>query len=320
MRCSARVGVVAAVLGSTLTCLPVLSQVGLFSFGPPDARVAEAGAYTVRWLDSPVAIPNAGHVPSVTWYYSRQQDGSERQRMVSLFADDFSRGLGANWRADGPFAFDWKVAREQDRAFVVGPRDGSALIGLQPTERDVVVSTLVRPRGVLGRFAVGLRTQPNGSAYQLTQDKDGLALRENGLALRPPIATSQLLPGRWYWFEIGIRSHPREVELRLRVFDEARKNVLFCMGPLHTRPSDRNLLRTGLVTLSGSADFSTIYVDPWQARWLDDVRNEFRWDTSGVPAGSYYLVAELCADRQVQRIQVSEYQVEVRNPEPDVRN
>ena len=42
-----------------------------------------------------------------------------------------------------------------------------------------------------------------------------------------------------------------------------------------------------------TAPGAVLYVDPWEARWADDTHNEFRWDTSQVPDGDYYVLAEL---------------------------
>ncbi|HEU4752462.1 MAG TPA: hypothetical protein VFU47_05080, partial [Armatimonadota bacterium] len=76
--------------------------------------------------------------------------------------------------------------------------------------------------------------------------------------------------------------------------------------------ADRMLQRRSSVSLTGPAEFAEIYMDPWSARWCDDSDNTVRWNTSVVPDGDYFLVAELSDGRTITT-EVSRYQVQVRN-------
>jgi hypothetical protein len=67
------------------------------------------------------------------------------------------------------------------------------------------------------------------------------------------------------------------------------------------------------VYLTGPAHYAEVYVDPWEARWLDDRKNQFVWNTESVPDGDYYLIAELSDGRKAPERIVSDFQVQVRN-------
>ncbi|MBM3457024.1 MAG: hypothetical protein FJX77_00610 [Armatimonadetes bacterium] len=315
MRKPARVTVVAIVVGLALLSVPVLAQLELFRLLPPENAIANGGQYLVRWQDSTNAITES--IPSVTWYYSATADGGSRRRVATLLAEDFSQGLQARWRPEGPFSLDWTPNQEPrtGRRFVTGPVQGGPLLSLSPFPPDSVVSVLVRPRGLGGRFTIGCRTQSNSPGFQVRFDRDGLSLLESGFPVGQPHFVPGLVPNQWYWFELSTRTHRREVELRLRVFDESRKRALLCLHPINRRPGNRSLFGEGLIALAGNADFANVYVDPWSARWIDDPENVLRWDTSEVPSGAYFLIAELYGGPRFRQEQISPFQIEVRNPQ-----
>ncbi len=304
------------VVGSLLSAVPTAAQLAPFRFRTPDTTVSAGGAFTVRWTDvGPEDVSES--LTSVTWYYATKPDGSDRKRVKTLFREDFSGGLAANWRARGPFAMDWVIRQDprRERSFLMGSRDSAPLLSQDPIQRDAVVSVLVRPRGIGGKFIIGGRVLSDGGGYEVMSDRNTLAIAESGRVLFQR-RMAELNPNSWYWVEISLRTHKnKDVAVRLRVFDEERKRMLGCMHTLECRPSNPSLLKSGVLSLWGAADFASIYVDPWEARWADDSRNEFRWDTSQVPDGDYYLVAELSDGSGRIQLEVSDYQVQVRNRE-----
>jgi len=289
------------------------------SASPP--RVAPGAPVQIRWTDQMADAVDEG-LTSITWYYASRPDGHDRKRISTRFRDDFRQGYVANWRAEGRFIFDWIVredrSRRPARLFLAGNRDAGRILSRAEPERDTVLSVLLRPRGgAAGEFGVGVRIQPGGRGYEARVSRGCLQLYEGGQKLSECLS-AEVLPRNWYWLEIGTRGRKGDVELRLRVYDEKREMLL--AGLTHVeRPSDRRLLRPGLVGLWGSADFAEVYTDPWECRWTDDGRNELRWDTSDVPPGRYHVVAEVLDCRGKHRLVVSEFQVQVGGEEsPDI--
>lgn len=299
-----------------LPALPALSQAGPCPFQiptPPALRVV-GDSYTVRWED----IPQGGIDPglfSLTWYYTTRRDGADRRRMTTRFRDDFGSGeFRANWKADGPFGYAWTLKEiRRDRNCLVGPPGAGPIISREAMERDSVLSVLVRPASMVPRFAIGLRVQRGDTHYQLRNNGNSLQLLRSGEVLceqrMPP-----LRPGEWYWYELGLWNRSkREVVARVRVYDERRER-LYASFNYDDRCREPGLNGPGLIALWGPAEFAEVYVDPWEARWADDDANQFRWDTSNVPDGTYYLAAELadCTLKNRPGLVVSDFQVELR--------
>ncbi len=286
---------------------PVEAQSLGFRFLPPDSRLALAGSYRVRW-DSPGILLDQG-LTSITWYYATKPDGTDRQRMVTQTKYDFKRGFLGQWQVQGPFQFGWRVDNDGDRWFLRAPRGGGEAVSSEPYSGDFVMSALVRPMGITNTFGVRLRMQPNGNCLEALNERHQLQLASGGRVLRQ--WQSDIGPRQWYWMEVGVRTFKQEVETRVRVYDEKRQRVInSCV--VHSRPGQA-LLRGGFLSLLPQADYSDIYVDPWESRWLDGSRKDFRWDTSSVPNGIYHLVAEVTPDKGQPQLVVSDYQVEVRN-------
>jgi len=270
------------------------------------------GSYTVQWNDQAPGDIDPGLLSSLTWYYASRLDASDRKRITTQFREDFVAGFMRNWRAEGASAEGWAVRRDGRSYYLAGPSDASPAVTVDPTESNVVISALVRPRSLQTGFTLGLRVQPNSGGYELRTTAGGLTITEGGRTVVEQRAPG-LTAGAWYWYEVGLQSRKgREVVLRVRVFDEKRQRLLVDLVE-YDRPGNGALLGPGRVSLSGPADFAELYVDPWEARWVDDCKNQFKWDTSVIPDGDYYLVAEVVDGKNPPRLVVSGYQVQVRN-------
>jgi hypothetical protein len=299
------------------------AQEGAFRISPPVAIRAAGPYYTVRWTDTRDGEIADGLHPSITWYYATLPDGSDRQRMVTGFRDDFSTGtFRTNWRPpDGPFGLDWIIRRERGermKFILAGPADAGIacpLVSQSALDRDIVVSALVRPRGLRGEFGFGLRVQPTGVGYEVRTTSNSIQILHQGKPITDEKRILDVLPRNWYWYEVGICTmggrRANTVDIRVRVLDEKRQRVLADL-PYYGK-CEKDLLKAGFLALWGSADFAEVCVDPWEARWVDDNTNSLKWDTSQVPDGSYYVVAELVDERNPSRLVVSDFQVMVRN-------
>jgi hypothetical protein len=310
----AYLGIALSTLSLGLLALPARSQCNTFRFSPPASTTPQRGQYTVRWSDDAEIYEG---LSSITWYYASRADLSDKRRMTIRYSDDFSR-FRRFWRCEGPSASLWKVRQDRyDRfQFLSGPKEAAPVISQMATDRDVVVSMLVRPQGTRNEFALGLRVQDDGQSYEIRNDEESIHVVRGGKPLRTQ-RLNAVKPGNWYWYEVGVRSlqtkagQTKAVEVRVRIFDETRRRLLVHLSTAD-RPDAEALLTTGRVALWGPADFAEVYVDPWAARWEDDSRNEFQWDTTGVQEGDYYLVAELADGKSEPRYVVSSFRVEVR--------
>lgn len=308
-------GSVAAGLLAGLSALPARSQVGTlhFRFQTPASLRAAGGFHTVTWDDVPAGGLDPG-LFSITWYYTRLADGADRRRITTEFHDDFSEGLRKNWRPEGPFDFDWRLARDRDRKdrrdVLRGPAQSGPCMSLKSVSGDAVVSVLVRPEGLRSEFGIGVRMQSENRGFELRSEGNLVRLFRSREELEPAQTIRNLTPGAWYWYELGIRSVKDEVTLRVRIYDEQRERVIASFSR-DCRARARALQTGGVVALWGPADFAEVYIDPWETRWVDDSRNRLRWNTADVPPGRYFLAAELSSGKRAPRLLVSEYQVEV---------
>lgn len=300
-----------------LTAAPVRAQLSTFDFPAPASTRAVGGNYVVRWDDRFVGGLDPGCLYSITWYYATSKTGEDRKRITAEFRDDFTNGFRANWSPQGQFLFDWDVRQERgsDRRFLVAPKLAGPALSKDVFAPDIVLSVLARPMGINPEFGVALRVQPNGRAIEMINSGGFLRVMQSGKPfLRGQRTLNQILPSNWYWFEIGVQNRARgkDIEVRVRVYDEKRERVLAELGPLVDRALP-GLDKAGLIQLLGPAHFAEIYVDPWAARWADDSRNQFIWNTELVADGDYYLVAEVADAKNPPRLVVSDYQVQVRN-------
>jgi hypothetical protein len=307
------------VVGLLLVPTPAHSQLAGFEFTPPATTRAVGGRYTVQWRDRVNEF--ATEPPAITWYYSKNAAGEDRKRMRSvLFHDDFSGGFRANWNPQGQFFLDWEVRKDRDanRQYLVAPRFAGPAFSRDPFPRDVVFSALVRSPGIQPEFTLGLRAQANGKAYQVEHGQGVVRITQAG---RPIPRAEHRLPAmglhEWYWYEVGLKTQRRskDVVIRFRILDARRQKVLVAMDPIRDRAFDK-LQDGGTLMLMGPAHYAEIYVDPWSARWADDPENEFTWSTESVPDGDYFLVAEISDGKKPPRLEVSAFQVQVRNADP----
>lgn len=294
-----------------LACSSASAQGVDFRFVRPAALEAPPGSFTFGWECAPIIFDPG--LTSITWYYATQPDGSDRKRMTTWFRDDFSKGLFANWQPQGPFAIDWLINSDRDRKerqFLQAPRGGGEAVSNNPvTMGDFVASTLVRPAGLRQQFGLRLRLQPNGNGYQLRVADMGVSLIGGGKTIRE-WRLPAVFSGQWYWCEVGLRTYKREVEARVRVYDEKREKLL--LSGHHTHQPDAALLRGGFVSLLPHADYAEVYLDAWDSRWIDSGSKRVRWITTDVTPGRYYLVAELHTDRRRPSLVVSPFQVEIK--------
>jgi hypothetical protein len=305
------VDIAVMVLALGVAARPARAQSSAFQFTRPPSTRAVNGAYAVRWEDRCAGCIDEG-LTSITWYFATRPDGSDRRRMATQFREDFDGGFSRNWRAQGPFNFDW-VVRKDRRQFLAGGGNAGPVVSVEPTSGSGVVSALVRPQNPNTGFGLGLRMTADGNSYEVRAAGDVLRLLQGGQVLLERPLPARL--GRsWYWCEVGMQTRKGDVCIRVRLLNEERDRLLASFVLEH-RPQDPMLLKPGSIALWGPADFAEVYVDPWPSRWLDDFKNEFTWDTSQVRDGDYYLVAELIDGKSRPRLVVSPYQVQVRNGE-----
>lgn len=285
-----------------------------FQIRTPSPVRAPGGACVVRWEDYSQERFDDG-LCSITWYYASRPDLSDRRRLTTQLHDDFRDDLSANWSVPEAGDHQWsrRSDRELDRKVLTGPAEGSPLVSRDVIGGNVVISALARPETPDSEFSLGVRVDQDGRGFELRRTRNGLQLREGSrvLAERPLSAGA----GAWSWYEVGMRTRQnKEVELRVRVFDARRQALLASLYAV-TRPAEADLLKAGALSLSGGADYAELYVDPWEARWADAAKNVFKWNTTALPDGDYYLVAELTGCRAASRLVVSPFQVQVRNGE-----
>src|SRR5439155_22486622 len=95
---------------------------------------------------------------------------------------------------------------------------------------------------------------------------------------------------RWLWYELGMRNRKEEIGLRARIWDGSHEQVLD--GLFGRDCITRTACPQGKrVALLPGAEYSEVYVDPWEARWLSAPQGQFEWDTHNVPGGEYYVLA-----------------------------
>jgi hypothetical protein len=284
---------------------------------PPEGLRADQQA-VIRWENhDDLNQLDRDWIPSATWYYCAQPDGSDRHRMVTSFHDRFENGFGDNWIPVNDVRQDWDLFQETRR----GPRllrsraNGDPLVSLDHWEKNFVFSARLRPLPGAQRFGIAVRAnRDSGAAYVLR----GTAELLNPQDPQDPALVRHKAVGvvadRWFWYELGVRNRKVEVELRGRIWDGNHERVLD--GGLYGRDclTKTNCPQGQRVALLPGADYSEVYVDPWEARWISAPQGEFEWDTRNVPEGDYYVLAVVDAQRQAQACQrLSEFKISVRH-------
>lgn len=299
--------------------LPAVAQLSLVSLPPPASLQASTGTFTVPW-EGPPPDGVDQHYVSVAWYYSPKPDGSDRKRITTYLYDDFLN-YKVNWQAAGAFAFDWDIKKKDGHRFLSGPANATPLIYPQEIPVDSVVALKVRPQGSKNSWGMQLRVQPRtGASLELQNDGNRLKILESGNQL-VSLSTPGIRPLKdWYWYEIGLKSRKgQDVEIRIRIYNEDRTAMLFSHCDSY-KLSTRQLCKPGGIGLSGPAWFEELYVDPWNARWAADAKNSLKWDTTLVPNGDYYLIAEVSDGRAIPQLKATTYRIEVRNRDQAAAN
>jgi hypothetical protein len=312
----------------------------------PTVLTASEGSFVVQWDDRESAPDSCLH--EITWYYGPRADGKARSRMLFTLPRDlkdalakgspeslprevkdsltrpfvhdaFTAGFARNWRAPGKFSYQWVVKEDPKdrRLYLAGPRNADPALSIDNPPQSCVVSVLMRPNGK-GTFGVGLRVQGE-SKIELRNDGEKLKVQLSGV--KEPLI-DEVLPNlaskSWYWHDFAVRNkRGGDIEIRVRVYDEARSKLLLSAIELYKPPKDSLLLRNGAISLFGPADFAEVFADPWSVRWTDHTGNILIWDTSQVPDGKYFLFAEAIDEAGRVSVTTSGYQVLVRNPRPE---
>lgn len=295
----------------------VLGPLAFHLVTPADTR-ADNGVFTVRWEDVRADDITPG-IRNITWFWERRSDGA-RGRMNSLFHDDFARGFRQNWQPESNLQFEWDLRRspqDPDKGnLLYGGGDAGPSLSMHTLQADSVVSVLARPDGLTNQLRIGIRVQKDGRGIYLRHVKDNRAQVEVGGFTCRTVRLPMMRPGSWYWYELGARTLRGEVNVRVRLLNEDRTELLgqeefeVAHG---ARGAVRSVRGQGRVLLQGPAYFAEVYVDPWSARWVDDRLNSFSWNTENLPDGAYRIVAELADQRGgVQRV-TSTYEVQVSN-------
>ncbi len=319
----ARWAIALVVLGlAAVQIRPASSQGAPFRFLPPPSTEA-LDRFTILWSDDPESDP-AVSPTSITWFYSASRDGTDRRRIATSFHDDFSRGYLRRWKPTGPFAFDWTVARDGEGrtklSYLKGGRQSGPIVFREALEfRNTVISARVRPTGIKNEFAIGFRTQPTDEGYEVRNRGLEVEVLEQGKSIASRPLGDASFPGRWYWYEVSCRNQGgKGVEIRVRIYDERHSRVIAKIGGINSKPATRELMKGGSMAFWGPVDIAEVYVDRWESRWVDGRDNRLDWDTSAVPAGKYYLIAELDDGERRPVRYVSPYQVDVRKDQMDV--
>jgi hypothetical protein len=296
--------VAAAVVGAA----PAVSQDVSLRLPPPPTAQAITGAYRLQWEDlAPGAVED--RMVSFAWYYATKADGSDRKRIVTSLRDDFAN-FRANWTCPGPFPFDWSLTKREIGTVLKADKGASPLYSNNAIPANSVVSLKVRPLLGASTWGVTLRVQKLDTGLEFRHDGNKLRIFEAGEQIDAFIVG---LPPGWYWYEIGLQNKKgRDVEIRVRIFDEDRTRLVASRCLTH-KLKVVDLKKPGGIALSGPANFAELYVDPWASRYADDSDNALTWDTTAVPDGQYFVIAEVADGKAPPRIVASPFRVEVRN-------
>jgi hypothetical protein len=271
---------------------------------PAKPGLTSDGQITVTWTDS-----NSGDA-IITWYYAEDAKGKNRQRVVTLFHDDFEDGATDRWQPR--VNSRWRIVRDlkNPKNLVVHCETSNEYLGTTRRDfGDVVVSA--RIFGSNGGMAVRYSPEGEPPSYRL---RDNLRLwkRDGNTGIS---AGSYPAQSEWVTYEIAARNLPDgsvalegwvvsangELLARISGVDQGQNG-----RPKNTEPAG--------IALHDSY-FDDVYVDPITARFVQDSENRFVWDTSRVPNGRYYLIAEL-RDGKKTSTAVSTHPVEIRHARP----
>lgn len=287
-----------------------------FEIQPPADGLQVDRHATIAWKSK--VRPDALDVQfgTLTWFYATDPQGADRKRMVSNFHLRFDDRFGDHWIPVNALRTDWAI--EPDPARVLrnvlrGRTNGDPLVSVEQWEDPFVVSVKLRPRPGASDFGVGVRASRNrGSLY---------ALRGTAELFNPEVPQplkEAALPAvdqeKWYWYEIGVTTQKQDVVVRGRIWDGEHRQALIPTLCYREVAGMGNCPDGKRIALLGGADFSEIYVDPWQARWPGgQAKPSFEWDTSTVPDGDYYVIAVWDLEHRGSVQQVSDFKISVRH-------
>src|SRR5262249_49726379 len=260
---------------------------------PPTQGLAADQQAVIRWAnhDDPDGL-DRDWIPSVTWYYTTRSDGADRHRIVPAFHDRFENGFSDNWIPVNDVRQDWDLLPEggRGRRVLRSRVNGDPLVSLDHWANNFVFSARLRPRQGAQRFGIAVRAnRDSGAAYVLRGDAELLNPQDPQLDRQKQVGG--VAAGAWFWYELGVRNRKEEVELRGRIWDGNHEHVLD-PGLYGRDCTTKTACPQGKrVALLPGADYSEVYVDPWEARWLSAPQGQFEWDTRNVPEGDYYVMA-----------------------------
>jgi len=305
-----------------VTRAPVRARLSIL---PPVQGLVVDRQATVRWFnpdDSNGVLDRKG-IPSITWYYGSRPDGSDRKRAASLFHERFEGNFADSWIPVNDLRADWQVVRTTGadrRRFLRGRTGGDPLVSIESYGDAVVVSVKLRPQQGAQNFGVAVRANRDDRCFYALRGDTQRGMLELTNPLNPGLVRQKDLqefdPQQWYWYELGVRNTKRggEVWVRGRIWDADHQRVLTTLQ-FKDRAGQQNCPAGQRIALLGGADYSEVYVDPWDARWPGPPEGSFTWDTSNVPPGSYYLFAVVDGEPEdgPQRVRASDYQLTVRH-------
>jgi hypothetical protein len=110
-----------------------------------------------------------------------------------------------------------------------------------------------------------------------------------------------------------VRCQKRDVYVRARIWDGNHERVLLTL-PLRSDGAQPGCPDGRKIALLGGADFSDVYVDPWDARWVvPEGQGTFTWDTRRLPEGDYTLKAVVDLQDHPPTHILSDFKVAVRH-------
>lgn len=284
---------------------------------PPDDGLLVDHSATLHWknFEDPDAVDPSG-LPSITWYYSPNPQGVNRQRVVTLFHDRFEGDFHNRWMSDNPLRQQWDVVRDGVRRRVRILRSqvgGGPLMSLdQFAPTNLVASVQLRPLPGAGGFGVAVRaSRSDPSSYTLRGAAELVNPKNPALGFVSPVNT--VAENQWYWYELGVCTMKRRVEVRGRIWDGEHTRVLKTLRMEDIPGQAPGCPQGPLIGLLAGADFAEVYVDPWETRWLSGSKGDLVWDTTNVPNGRYWVMAEIRNQGPIARVRISDFQVTVQH-------
>lgn len=293
-------------------CLAVLATTGWSDVNFAITSPAKPGhtaeqQFTVTWTDS-----DSGDA-IIRWFYAEDVKGKNRQRMVTLFHDDFEDGATKRWQPR--VNSHWRIVGDlkNPKNLVVHCETSNEYLGTTRRDfGDVVVSA--RMFGANGGIAVRYSPEGEPPSYRL---RGNLRLWKRpgntGIA-----TTNYPAESDWRTYEVGARNlSDGSVSLDGWVFSAGGKLLARATGIDSGQNGEPKNIKPAGIALHDDY-FDDVYVDPVSARFVKDKENRFAWNTSRVPDGQYYLLAEVWDGAKVTTA-VSRHPIQVNHATPAKR-